>query len=459
LTRTAQFASHYKDTILDDLAETGNVAQFVSFSPTLNQRYSRISGVERNHHFESPKQALAVLISSSAEQRINLRSFHPQRPQGNEFVYGLQNADVAFRELSRLAASGLHVIANETIDVKDGGVSGVSQCNVLEFAPGGTPRVVEAPGITRIVRSLGYRLLSKIYGFVLELPDDPNLRVEFSLHPMRRGFRKSHTVLWEVQRGENVTLDATPMWPNTFSQFIGDKTFGLLIADCLGWNVPYTTVISRVLPPFSFGQATGSEVQWMRTAPRTPEPGYFPTYRGWRDPFQMIMEGGHEERLAAVLVQSEVPAIYSGALITGTDGRPIIEGVAGFGDRLMLGETGPASLPVDVTQLLNGLHNAAQAKLGSIRLEWVFDGKAIWVVQLQQEAALSNGCVIVSGNSIDEVAFDPRQGLDELRRLVADIQQSGCGIRVLGNIGMTSHMADVLRRSRIPSRIVYGAGN
>jgi hypothetical protein len=231
LTRTAQFANHYKDIILDDLAETGNVAQFVSFSPTLNQRYSRISGAERNHQFESPKQALAVLISSSAEQRINLRSFHPHRPQGNEFVYGLQNADVAFQELSRLAASGLHVIANETIDVKDGGVSGVSQCNVLEFAPGGTPRVVEAPGITRLARSLGIGLLSKIYGFVLELPDDPNLRVEFSIHPMRRGFRHSHTVLWELERVENVTLDATPMWPNTFSQFIGDKTFGLLLAD------------------------------------------------------------------------------------------------------------------------------------------------------------------------------------------------------------------------------------
>jgi hypothetical protein len=173
----------------------------------------------------------------------------------------------------------------------------------------------------------------------------------------------------------------------------------------------------------------------------------------------MIMEGGHEERLAAVLVQSEVPAIYSGALITGADGSPIIEGVDGFGDRFMLGEAGPAPLPVDVTQLLNGLHKAAQAKLGSIRLEWVFDGKAIWIVQLQQEAALSNGHVIVTGDSFDEVAFDPQQGLDELRRLVEHIQHSGCGIRVLGNIGMTSHMADVLRRSRIPSRIVYRAAN
>jgi hypothetical protein len=169
-----------------------------------------------------------------------------------------------------------------------------------------------------------------------------------------------------------------------------------------------------------------------------------------------MMEGGHEERLAAVLVQSEVPAVYSGALITGADGRPIIEGVAGFGDKFMLGETGPARLPVHVTQLLNDLHTTAQVKLGSIRLEWVFDGNAIWIVQLQQETALSDGLVIVSGKSIDEVAFDPRQGLDELRRLVERVRSSGCGIRVLGNIGMTSHLADILRRSRIPSRIVFG---
>lgn len=453
-----QFAEHYKDAILDDLAETGNVAQFVSFSPALVQRYSRIAGVERNHLFDSPGEAFSVLISASSERRINLRSFHPQRPQGNEFVYGLQSAADALRELNRLTASGLHVIANETIDVNDGGVSGVSQCNVLEFAPGGTPRVVEAAGITSVSRSLGRDLLATIYGFTLELPDDPNLRVEFSIHPLRRGFRESHTVLWEVQPVENVTLDATLVWPSTFSHFIGDKTFGLLVAACFGWNVPFTTVISRGIPPFSFGQITGSDVKWMRTSPRTAEPGYFPTYRGWRDPFQLIMEGGHEERIAAVLVQSEVPAVYSGALITAADGKPIIEGVVGFGDKFMLGEAGPTNLPGELIQMLNRLHNAAQEKLGGIRIEWIFDGKAIWIVQLQQEAALSNGSVIVPGDSADEVAFDPRQGLHELRQLIERIQQMSCGIRVIGNIGMTSHMADVLRRSRIPSRIVLRPG-
>lgn len=248
LTKSAQFTEHYKDAILDVLGEAGNVAQFVSFSPSLEQRYSRIAGRERNHRFESPRQAISVLMSSSAEERINLRSFDPQRPQGNEFVYGLQSLDVALGELNRLTSSGLHVIANETIDVNDGGVSGVAQGNLLEFAPGGTPRVVESAGITSISRPLGIEVLSKVYGFSLDLPEDPDVRIEFSIHPLRRGFRRTHTVLWEVQDVAQDALNSALIWPNKFSQFIGDKTFGLLIADCLGWNVPYTTVISRGLP-------------------------------------------------------------------------------------------------------------------------------------------------------------------------------------------------------------------
>jgi hypothetical protein len=457
LTRPAQSVEHYKDAILDVLGETGNVAQFVSFSPTLDQRYSRITGRERNHRFDSSKQAISSLMSSSVERRINLRSFDPKRHQGNEFIYGLQNVDAALQELERLTSSGLHVIANETIDVNDGGVSGVAQGDLLEFAPGGTPRVVESAGITSISRSLGTELLSKVYGFLLDLPEDRDLRIEFSIHPLKRGFRQAHTVLWEVQEIEHGSLDASLNWPNTFSQFIGDKTFGLLIADCLGWNVPYTTVISRGLPPFSFGRMTEADMKWMRTSPRKAEPGYFPTYRGWRDPFKMIAEEGSEERLAAVLVQSEVPSVYSGAVITGVDEKPIVEGVAGFGDRFMMGEAAPVDLPPNVLLLLNDLHDSARAKLGSVRLEWAFDGRKVWVIQLQKEEALSNGSVIVPGNFGDEVTFDPRQGLDELRSLIERVQDKGCSIRVRGNIGMTSHMADVLRRSRIPSRIVHMA--
>src|SRR6267378_6225247 len=44
---------HYKDESLDRLANLGNVAQFVSFGPDLQQRFSRISGFDPNHRFRT----------------------------------------------------------------------------------------------------------------------------------------------------------------------------------------------------------------------------------------------------------------------------------------------------------------------------------------------------------------------------------------------------------------------
>jgi hypothetical protein len=42
------------------------------------------------------------------------------------------------------------------------------------------------------------------------------------------------------------------------------------------------------------------------------------------------------EQIASILVQDEVPPEYSGALLTSSGGLPIIEGVVGTGDLLML---------------------------------------------------------------------------------------------------------------------------
>ena len=45
----------------------------------------------------------------------------------------------------------------------------------------------------------GMRLLETVYGFRPDLPPRPELRVEFTIHPLRRGHRHEHTVLWEVE--------------------------------------------------------------------------------------------------------------------------------------------------------------------------------------------------------------------------------------------------------------------
>ena len=52
--------------------------------------------------------------------------------------------------LKRFSSQGLHTIVNETVDVNDGGVSGVLMHNVLEYSPDDTPRCVEKPGVASL---------------------------------------------------------------------------------------------------------------------------------------------------------------------------------------------------------------------------------------------------------------------------------------------------------------------
>jgi hypothetical protein len=445
--------THFKDAVLDELADVGNVAQFVSFSPNLIQRYSRVIGFDANHKFRDAKVAVSSLLDRAADGRINIRSFDPNSPQGNEFLYGITRAEDALSHMQRLAAAGLFLIANETVDVFDGGVSGVAQGNVIEFAPGATPRIVENGNVASLDRELGCRMLSMVYGFSLNLPSNFAFRSEFSIHPVPRGFRREHTILWEVEEVEHSSLLPSFSWPNAFSEFIGDKVFGLLVAEGIGQLVPATTVLCRNIAPFKFGRQTASSVKWMRTSPKIAEPGFFPTVRGWTDPFKLMAQDQTTEKLASVLIQDEVPAEYSGALLTMADGLPMIEGVPGFGDDLMLGRVGPSQIPEDLAHNVARLHTSLYERLGSIRAEWAFDGTDVWVLQLQQERSESIGRTIVPGHAETEIDFYAEHGLAGLRDLVGQVDGTRCGIRIIGSVGMTSHMADLLRRYNVPSRI------
>jgi hypothetical protein len=278
--------------------------------------------------------------------------------------------------------------------------------------------------------------------------------VEFSIHPIRRGFGREHTIIWELQEVPASHLAAIPKWPNAFSEFIGDKVFGLLLADALGVRVPRSTVLSRNLLPFEFGTRTGSDVKWLRTCPKIPEPGLFPTIRGWTDPFKLLQSVPGQDRLSSIIVQDEVEARFSGALLTGRDEKPIIEGVIGFGDQFMLGRAEPATLDEPLVSRLQELHATLVRFVGAVRAEWSFDGNAIWLIQLQQEAPISDGWIIVPGQVESEVEFDVSQGLPGLRELVELIEGKSVGIKIIGNVGITSHIADVLRRHRVPSKIV-----
>ena len=283
-----------KDVILDRLARRGNVAQFVAFRPnggTPRQSFCRILGYEPNELFLDARQAVDALIAASGEGKVNIRSYLPEEPRSREFLYGLRTTEEAMAELQRLTSEGLHTIVNETIDVSDGGVSGVVQGATIEFAPDDTPRCVEKPGVASLPFGDGLKLLETVYGFTPELEAQAGERLEFSIHPRPRGWHCSHTLIWEHEMNVESAPIASLRWPNRFSRMIGDKLFGLLMADSLGVLVPRTLAIARRVAPFTFGRATGSTELWTRTCPFESQPGLFTTLKGWTRSFRVASAG------------------------------------------------------------------------------------------------------------------------------------------------------------------------
>lgn len=450
---------HFKDAVLDRLAASANVAQFVSFGPSAQfpQRFAHVRGYAPNHAFASAAEAVSALLAAAPDRSVNVRSFTPDRPKGGAFAYGLQTTEAVLAELNRLATSGLYTIANETVDVKDGGVSGVAFAGLLEFAPGDTPRCVEKPGTVALPHDIGLRLLETVYHFRPALDYGEHARVEFSIHPLRRGIRSGHTIIWEVESDEGQPYRAEVNWPNHFSRLIGDKAFGLLIADALGLPVPRTVVVNRSVAPFTLGRPTGTAEQWIRTCPTEQVPGRYTTQRGWCDPFRLMAEEDPTgTAIASILSQEGVEPVFSGALVSTHEGEPIIEGVAGSGDQFMKGEVGPQPLPSHVRGAVRDLYGEAARRFGSVRLEWVFDGRMAWIVQLHKGATVSSGRTIFPGEPAVFHRFNVSQGLEALRSLVSQVQQTGEGILVVGQIGITSHFGDVLRRARVPSRLEPG---
>lgn len=444
---------HFKDEILDRLARTANVAQFISFDRDLRQRFAWLNGFGPNHSFASPEDGVRTLLESSPEKSVNVRTFEPDNPKSRDFAYGLLTVADVLEHLNAFSAAGLNTIVNETIDVGDGGVSGVAYGDLIEFAPGDTPRCVEKPGTAALPRDLATRLFQTVYGITAEIPNELTDRVEFSIHPLRRGYRHTHTIIWEVEETPVALAARDIQWPNRFSRFIGDKAFGLLVGSLLGCDVPHTTVIPRRLAPFSFGDG-GTAEPWIRTCPTEQVPGLFTTQRGWTDPFAlMAAEDPSGKAIASVLLQRGVDAKASGAAISQADGILAIEGVHGFGDEFMVGQRAPENLSDDVLGRVRRAYSYASSKLGPVRFEWVDDGERCWIVQLHRGASVSAGDTIVPGQVSAFRKFDVSNGLEQLRRVIDQVKGTEEGIVLVGRIGLTSHFGDVLRRAGVPSRL------
>lgn len=443
-----------KDEALDALAEIGNVAQFVSFEPTdgtPRQAFLRVLGSEPNTVFSSPRLAISALLARAPEGQVNVRSYSPESPRSREFLYGLSDVDEVVAAVERLTREGLHTIVNETVDVHDGGVSGVVEGGVIEFAPDDTPRCVEKPGTASMPVSLGIALLDLVYGFPPDFGGATG-RIEFSIHPRPRGWRAGHTLLWEQETTDDVAHKATLSWPNRFSRHIGDKVYGLLMAHLMGAPVPATRAIPRRVAPFAFGSDTGSKEIWIRTCPMEQRPGLFTTHRGWLDPYRLLAsEDPDGTQISSVLAQSGVPARYAGASLVDADGGIIIEGVAGHGDGFMLGTQLPEALPPEVANDVRSLVETLIERFGPVRTEWVYDGTRPWIVQLHRGATQSTQSVLVPGDAECWIDFIASNGLEALRELLATLNGKS-GIQIVGAIGITSHMADLVRKAGVPTR-------
>ncbi|RUV58838.1 MAG: hypothetical protein E5X48_03020 [Mesorhizobium sp.] len=452
----ADVAVFRKDETLDRLAETFNVAQFVSFAPAVGgpaQQFCRIAGFEANHQFESVADAIQALFERSSEGTVNVRSFSAQQSQSREFIYGVDTAAAAVTAVERMADEGAFTIVNETIDVSDGGISGVVMGDVVEFRPDMTPRGVENPGFARLPTDRAVQLFKTVYGVDVDFADGRNGRLEFSLHPRPRGWKKANVIFWEHSEDFFPTGLVKAEWPNDFSRMIGDKAYGLLIADISGFPVPRTTVIGRRVAPFSFGRATGLEEVWIRTSPREQVPGKFTTARGWQDPFALLQaEDPDGTAISSVLSQKGVAAQWSGAAIETSTGVLVVEGIKGTGDRFMVGLADPEPVPDGVLARVRDVHARLVGALGATRFEWVFDGAELWIVQLHSGASVSDGDVIVPGDAGEWVDFDVSQGLEALRSLSSSLKPD-TGITLDRRIGLTSHLADVLRKARVPARV------
>ena len=114
--------------------------------------------------------------------------------------------------------------------------------------PGATPRSVEQPGTVALGHAAALRLLSTVYGFTPSSTATPASGTSSASIPWSPGSARP-TRSSGSEPVEPLALTRRLAWPNAFSRFLGDKAFGLLVADLLELPVPATTVVGRRSPP------------------------------------------------------------------------------------------------------------------------------------------------------------------------------------------------------------------
>lgn len=118
----------------------------------------------------------------------------------------------------------------------------------------------------------------------------------------------------------------------------------------------------------------------------------------------------------------------------------------------MLGKRSPETLPAEVIADVERLYAQAASAIGAVRFEWVHDGYLAWIVQLHKGGTETAAATLVPGEASKWVVFKASRGLEELRRFLAALP-ADVGVRIEGQVGLTSHFADLLRKTKRPARI------
>lgn len=451
-----------KDEKLRWLLDRGcNVASFVSMANG-EVRFHGIPGVPQGYRFASPDEAIRRLFAYVRGTVLNIRSFTETSPDGNPFRMEIGNVEEIIAQVKEYMEQGLIVIVNENVDINDGGFSGVLYGDLMEGAPGDTPRCVDKPGCMRLPRKIGFDLIRILYEFHFHMPFTKADRVEFSVHPFKVGYWSEPQIIWQADESSGAHWPSAPsiQWPNRMSDRMGDKVYGLLMAALHGFPVPRTLASPRRMPPFTFGTAIYSgEPKWWRTAPVRFSPGKFTTRRcvAWPDKYAIVSkEDPKGTDIAADFVQDGIRAEYSGAAALGPEGGYIIEGCVLQGDEFMTGDRPPESLPDVVRREVSFLFERLKETFGDCNFEWVFDGKQAWPVQLHLGRIESFQDVIFPGEAPEWMEFElpDKKGLEALREFLPQAKSRGVGLNLIGDVGLTGHIAQLLRGEKIPSRLI-----
>ncbi|MDP2630046.1 MAG: hypothetical protein Q8P56_01435, partial [Candidatus Uhrbacteria bacterium] len=242
-----------KDEVMKDLTERGvNVASFISFGPDGAQRFCRVRGLNPNRPFSDYESAIRAMYNTDYISLVNVRTFLPEKPDGNPFFlgakYGFEDPAKAARYVADQVQKGFFVIVNEDIPADNGGFSGVAMGDTVEFAACETPRCVDKQdeiACAKLSLNLTRRLVHTVYGFDFILPFSPAFRVEFSVHPGPVGYFGTKLTIWQAEEMFAPQTKPVPVWPNRYSVHMGEKAFGLLMADINDFPVPRTTVFGR----------------------------------------------------------------------------------------------------------------------------------------------------------------------------------------------------------------------